>query len=198
MTILVIGLLIFLGIHSVRLFNESRRTALVKKLGDAGYKGFYSVLSLVGLILIVIGYGQTRTNPTDIWYPDGSLRGIAILMVLVAFILLAANEPTREKNSHIKHWLKHPMTIGIIIWATAHLMVNGRLGDIVLFGAFLFWAVLCLLSGLRRDRINKANGLEPVPVQGWRRDISAVIGGIVVWAVFAFVLHPWLIGVRVA
>ena len=197
MTILVIGLLMFLGVHSVRLFGESTRTALIAVLGERGYKGLYSVLSVIGLILIVIGFGQTRTYPTDVWYPDGSFRGIAIVMTLVAFVLLAANEPSRAKNSHIKHWLKHPMTFGIMIWAAAHLMVNGRLGDITLFGAFLVWAVLCLISGLRRDRVNQASGTEPVPVQGWGRDISAIVGGVVVWAVFAFFLHPWLIGISV-
>lgn len=197
MIFLVIGLILFLGIHSIRIFAEPRRGALIERFGEGGYKGIYTLLSFAGLILIIYGYGQTRLNPVNVWYPAGGLNGVTIILTWIAFILLASNEPSPEKNSHIKNLVGHPMVLGVKVWAFAHLLVNGRLGDIVLFGSFLAWAILSYSSNRRRDRANAAKGITPVPVTGWGRDIAAIVGGTVVWLVIAIWLHPWLIGIKV-
>lgn len=197
MTFLLIGLILFLGVHSVRMFAEPKRDALIERYGEQRYKGIYTLLSFAGLILIIYGYGQTRINPVNVWFPSGGLHGIAIILTWIAFILLASNEPSTEKNSHIKNLVGHPMILGVKVWALAHLLVNGRLGDIVLFGAFLAWAVANFAINRRRDRARSAAGSKVAPVTGWRRDIAAIVGGTVVWALIAFALHPWLIGVNV-
>lgn len=194
MTYLIIGLVLFIGIHSIRIVAAPMRAGLIERFGENGYKGIYTLVSFAGLILIIYGYGQTRTDPTDIWYPAMGLRHLAYLLTWVAFILLAANDPSPDKPSKLKQWLGHPMIIGVKVWAFAHLLVNGRLGDIVLFGTFLVWAIVSYASYRRRDR---AEGKTPVRAPGWGRDIPSLVAGTVIWIVFAMFLHPWLIGVRV-
>ncbi|MBF9195102.1 NnrU family protein [Microvirga terrestris] len=191
MTLLVLGLVIFLGTHSFSMARE-RRAALIGRIGEGPYKGLYSLLSLAGIILIAIGYGQYRANGyIPVWDPPVWTRHLALLLVWIAFILFyAAYAP-----GHIKARLKHPMLAGVKIWAFAHLLANGDLGSILLFGSFLVWAVLARISVKRRD-VAVQHGGTAAPA-GWRNDILAVTIGTVVYLAFVFWLHPWLIGVPV-
>ena len=134
-------------------------------------------------------YGQARATPVDLWSPPVWSRHLASLFTLIAFVLLAATYVPRNR---IRRAVGHPMTAGVALWAFAHLMANGRLADLVLFGAFLVWAVLAFLSGHRRDR---AAGTERRPGT-WSGDLVALAVGLVLWALFAFQLHGLLFGVR--
>ncbi|WP_201860243.1 NnrU family protein [Microvirga soli] len=191
MTLLVIGLVLFLGTHSFSMARE-RRAAIIGRIGEGPYKGLYSLLSLAGIVLVSIGYGQYRAGGyISVWDPPVWTRHLALLLVLIAFIcFVAAYLP-----GHIKARLKHPMLAGVKIWAFAHLIANGDLGSILLFGSFLVWAVLARISVKRRD-VAAQHGGTAAPA-GWRNDILAVAIGAGVYLAFVFWLHPWLIGVSV-
>src|SRR5262245_56698561 len=131
---LIVGLLIFLGAHSVRIFAEEWRTQRIARLGDKRWKGIYSLVSLVGFGLIVWCYGLAREHPLDLWDPPSWTRHAAAPLTLVAFILFAA---AYVPANRIKARLGHPMILGVKVWALAHLLSNGRLADVVLFGSFL-------------------------------------------------------------
>lgn len=189
MTVLILGLLLFLGAHSVRIVADPWRTAQLARLGEAKWKGLYAVLSLIGFALIVWGYGLARQQPVPLWAPPAGLRHLASLLTLVAFILLAAAYVPRNA---IKARLHHPMILGVKTWAFAHLAANGSLADLVLFGAFLAWAIVDFISVRRRDR---AAGTQ-YPPGAAGPTIGVVLGGTAAWALFAFWLHGALIGVR--
>ncbi|MEI7446972.1 MAG: NnrU family protein, partial [Burkholderiales bacterium] len=186
---LVLGLVLFLGTHSVRVFADDWRGAQLAARGEKTWKGLYSVLSLAGLVLIVYGYGLTRQAPIDIWNPPVWTRHLAALLTLPAFVLLAAGQMT---GTRIKSAVGHPMVLGTKVWAFSHLIANGRLGDVVLFGAFLVWSIMLYAASRRRDR---RNGVRYVAGPA-SRDVIAVVAGLVAWAAFAFFLHAWLIGVQ--
>ena len=187
MTLLILGLILFLGTHSVRVLGEGPRSALQGRLGAGGYKGLYSLLSLAGLVLIVMGYGATRENPQIVWIAPIWTRHVAALLTLVSFVLLAA---AYVPGNAIKARLRHPMVLGVKVWALSHLLANGDLGSIVLFGAFLAWAVYARISLKRRD------GAPVIVPKGWGvGDAVALVVGTGVWAAFMFGLHFWLIGV---
>ena len=189
MAILILGLALFLGAHSVRIFADDWRSAQIARRGEGAYKGVYSLVSLAGLVLIVWGYGQTRIAPVDLWNPPVWTRHAASLLMLFSFVLFAAVYVPRNR---IRAAIGHPMVAATKLWAFAHLIANGRAGDLVLFGAFLAWAVADFTSARRRDR---AAGRRPAPgtLAG---DVATVAVGIVAWVVFAMMLHAWLIGVR--
>ncbi len=190
MIYLVIGLILFLGIHSVRILSDNTRTQFISKHGAGAWKGMYSVLSIIGFALLIYGYGQTRLDPTHIWYPPVAMAHIASLLMLIAFIVLTS---TYVPGNAIKAKLGHPMTIAVKIWAFAHLLANGRLGDIILFTAFLLWAVAALISAKRRDRAAGINhATESFNLSA--TSITVVVG-IVIYVVFAMWLHLMLIGV---
>lgn len=189
MTVLVIGLALFLGVHSVRLFADDWRSARVAAMGEGAWKGLYSLVSLAGLALIVWGYGMTRTAPVDLWHPPVWTRHAASLLTLLSFILITAAYVPR---SRIRALVGHPMVAGVKLWAFAHLLSNGRLGDVVLFGAFLAWAVADFASLRRRDR---ASGTRR-GTGALANDLTSVVAGTVAWFVFALYLHVPLIGVR--
>lgn len=189
MSYLVLGLVLFIGVHSVRVFADGWRTAQVARLGPNGWKAFYSLVSIVGFALIVWGYGVARQAPLDLWAPPIWTRHLASLLTLVSFVLLAA---AYVPGTRIKAALRHPMTLAVKTWALAHLLANGRLADVVLFGVFLLWAVLVFRAARRRDRA----AAVPAPAVRPGRDIVAVIVGVAAWAAFAFHLHAVLIGVR--
>ena len=189
MSMLIVGLVIFLGMHSIRIVADDSRTRLIANLGENKWKALYSALSIVAFGLIVLGYGQARLDPTVLWQPPIWTRHVAALLTLPAFILLvAAYVP---KNA-IKAKLGHPMLLGTKLWAAAHLLANGALADVLLFGGFLLWAILCFRAAKERDR---AAGSRDVSA-GAVPTITAVVIGVVAWAAFAFYLHAALIGVK--
>lgn len=189
MTILVLGLLIFLGVHSVRIVADPWRTAMRARLGERGWKGIYSLLALAGFALLVWGYGQARQAPVMLWTPPLGMRHLAALLTLAAFILLAAAYVPRNA---IKARLHHPMLLGVKAWALAHLLANGTLADVLLFGSFLAWAIVCFASSRRRDRA-AGTVYPPGTASGTAITVAA---GLAAWFAFAFWLHGPLIGVR--
>jgi uncharacterized membrane protein len=189
MSVLILGLLLFLGTHSVRIFADGWRTRQLARLGEAKWKGLYTVIALIGFVLIIWGYGLARTSPVVLWSPPLWMRHLAAPLTLLAFVLLAAAYVPRNR---MKARLGHPMVAGVKVWALAHLLANGSLAGVVLFGAFLLWAIADFASARRRDR--RAGTVYPAG--SLARDAVAVVVGLVAWAVFAFLLHGWLIGVR--
>lgn len=189
MTLLVLGLILFLGTHSVRIVADGWRTAQVGRLGLNRWKGLYSLASALGLGLVVWGYGLARAEPVALWLPPTWTRHATALLTLPAIILIAA---AYVPGSRIKAALGHPMLAGVKVWAIAHLLSNGNLTDVLLFGAFLIWAVVDFSSARRRDR---AAGVVYRPGSA-ARDGLVIAAGTGVWALFAGFLHLWLIGVR--
>jgi uncharacterized membrane protein len=187
MALLILGLVIFIGCHSLGMMPAWEVT-LKGALGRPAYRGLYSLLSIAGLVAIVYGFADYRANEwVEIWSPPQALKHVNMLFVLVAFIALAASQAPR---GYIKARLKHPMLVGIKAWAFGHLLANGDLGGMILFGAFLAWAVV--------DRISyrwRAAGPElPAPQVKW--DVIAVIAGLIAYGAM-LMLHPILIGVSV-
>lgn len=189
MAYLIAGLVLFLGVHSVRIVADGWRTQTLARVGEGFYKGIYSVLSLAGFVLIIYGFGVARETPTVLWAPPMGMRHAASLLTLLAFILLAAAYVPRNG---IKARVHHPMVLGVKSWALAHLLANGNLAHVLLFGAFLAWGVLDFISARRRDR---ANGTQ-YPAGTVSATAITVLVGVIAWAAFAFKLHGWLIGIR--
>ncbi|MBP0050171.1 NnrU family protein [Marinobacterium sp. AK62] len=189
MAILILGLVLFLGMHSTRIFAPGVRANAVRSMGLIPWKGVYTLVSLVGFVLIIWGYGEARYNPTWVWVSPGWTRHLSALLLIPAFVLLVA---AYIPGTHMKAKLSHPMALATKIWAFAHLLSNGTLADILLFGGFLVWSILYYAIARRRDR---AEGVtyQAVSVQ---RDVIAAIIGLVLYGAFAAVLHEWLIGVR--
>lgn len=189
MIVLLLGLIAFLGAHSARIVAERWRARQIARYGLGRWKAIYSIVSVVGLVLIVWGYGLARTDPVVLWQPPAWTRHLAALLTLAAFVLIAA---AYVPGTHIKAKLRHPMVIGIKLWAAAHLIANGTLADVLLFGSFLAWAVFDFKAARARDR---AAGVQYAPT-GAARDVVAIAVGLAAWIVFALYLHAWLIGVR--
>ncbi|MCB1909941.1 MAG: NnrU family protein [Rhodocyclaceae bacterium] len=187
MGLMLLGMAIFFGAHSVRIVAGRWRDRQRARLGPLAWKGAYSVVSLVGLVLMVWGYAETRGGP-ELWSPPEAMRHVAILLTLPAFVLVVAAYLPR---SHFRATLGHPMLAGVKLWALAHLLANGRAGDIVLFGAFLLWSIAAFAAARRRDRI--AGG--PRKEGSFKGDALALTVGLVAWATFAIVGHIRLIGV---
>lgn len=188
MTILLLGLIVFIGIHSVRIVADGRRADFIAERGEQTYKGIYSVASLIGLALIVYGYGAARAaGPAVLYDPPFWMRHVAYLLMAFSFVSLAA----MEGRGRIKAALKHPMLVGIKLWAFAHLLVNGDVASVVLFGAFLAWAVADRISVKRRAEEPSAESAA-ISV---RSDVIAVVAGLALYLVFLFWAHGWLIGV---
>jgi uncharacterized membrane protein len=186
---LVLGLIVFLGVHSLRLAIEPWRNARVAQLGETRWKGLYSIISIAGFVLIVVGYGIARRAPVALWAPPPGVRHLTALIVAVAFVLIAA---AYVPGSRIKRVIGHPMYAGIAIWAVGHLLANGTVHALVLFGAFFVWAAAGLLIWRHRDRMAHVR----YPSGSAAGDARTVALGLVAWALFAFLLHGWLIGVR--
>jgi uncharacterized membrane protein len=189
MFILISGLIIFLGLHSTRIFAEGPRQKFIAERGEKAWKGLYSLGSLLGLGFIVWGYSLAREQPLILWNPPVATRHIAALLTLIAFILIFS---ANGKNNFFRAKLHHPMLLGVKVWAISHLISNGSLADLLLFGGFLGWAVLCFSSSRRRDRTMKIQ----YPAGEIGPTIIAVISGTVAWGLMAFWLHGVLIGVK--
>jgi len=187
MALFLIGLIIFLGSHSCRIFAESWRNQMIDRIGEVKWKGLYTITSLIGFVIMVIGYGQARQSTVVLWQPNSFLIYIALVLNLIAFIFLAGSSPS---NNAIRLKLKHPMILGVKVWALAHLISNGTLVDLILFGAFLIWAILDFRSARKRP-IHIA---EQAQVSIKATAITIAIG-VILWVAFIFGLHQYLIGV---
>jgi uncharacterized membrane protein len=187
MTLLIAGIVIFFGTHSVRIVADEWRTRRIAALGAGTWKAVYSIVSAIGLVMVGWGYAQSRRAPVDLWTPPEWLFPITSALVLVSFVLIAAAYVPGNKAK-----VGHPMAAGVKTWAFAHLLSNGRLGDVLLFGAFFVWALFAFRAGRQRDRV--AGTVYPVGPAS--KDVATVAGGIVAWVVFGFWLHGWLIGVK--
>lgn len=189
MTILIAGLIVFLAVHSVRIVADDWRSAQVARLGIWPWKGIYSIISIASFVLIVWGFEATRVQ-AEWWHPPVWLRYGSSLLMLLSFILLAAAYVPRNR---IKAAVGHPMVAGVKLWAFAHLLTNGRPGDIVLFGAFLAWAVLDFRAARARDR---ASG-QTYAAGTLAGDLATLVLGAIAWFIFMRFLHMLLIGVPV-
>ncbi len=188
MALLILGLALFLGVHSTRIVADGWRAATIARVGENRWKGLYSLLSLAGFVLLVIGYGIARQSPVVLYTPPVWARHLAALLTVPAFVLLVA---AYVPGNAIKRAVGHPMVAGVKTWALAHLIANGTLADVLLFGSFLVWAVLSFVAARRRDRAAGTVYVVGPP----SRTVVTIIVGLVAWAAFAFVLHRWLIGV---
>jgi uncharacterized membrane protein len=188
MTLLIIGLIVFIGTHSVRIVADDWRNRQIAGIGENRWKLLVSVVSLAGFVLMVWGYGQTRAGP-DLWAAPVWMRHVTALLTIPAFVLVVAAYVPRN---HLKAAIGHPMVAGVKLWAFAHLIANTRPADIALFGTFLVWAVIAFIASRRRDRRTRAR----YPPGELTRDVVAVAIGLAAWAAFAFYGHEWLIGVR--
>ena len=188
MIILILGLIIFLGIHSTSIINESWRDNMVSKVGKWSWKGLYSLVSITGFILIIWGYDITRDTATDLYMPPLWMQHVSLILLLPVFpLLIAAYAPGRIKSS-----IHHPMLAATIIWAVAHLLSNGSVADFILFGSFLGWAIADLYS----FRYRSARPIPGAP-PGRFNDTIALVLGICMFLAFIFWLHEYLIGIPV-
>lgn len=183
MILLVLGLALFIGAH---LLTRARgvRAGLIEKVGEGAYKGLYSIASLAGLVLIVFGWQAAPY--VEIWSPPAWTRHVTILLMWPVFVLLAAY----RLPGHIRAKTKHPMLAAVKLWATAHLIANGDLASILLFGGFLAWAVAARIGLKRQER---ATGAPPRPAS-WQNDVIALVIGTAIYLLFGSFLHPLLIG----
>jgi len=186
MTLFIIGLVLFFTPHAVSIVNEAWRDRMVERLGVWPWKGLYALLSLLGFVLLVWGYGMARQDSLVIYSPADWLRHLVMLLLLPVFpLLLATYFPGR-----IKSFVRHPMLVATILWAFAHLLANGRVTDILLFGGFLLWALLDLISMRWRTH-------RPVPGAPAAKynDSIALLLGLILYGLFVVMLHKQLIGV---
>src|SRR6516165_1155253 len=186
---MILGLALFFAAHMFTTKREARAQTIAR-LGEGTYKILYSLVSLAGLAMIVWGFGHYRaTGWIDVWYPPTAMKHITVALMLPAVILVVAS----YLRGRIYATLKHPMLAGIKLWAAAHLLANGDLGSIILFGSFLGWAVFDRISLKHRSDA----GAPPIPVGGVTNDLIAIVVGVVAYLALAFVFHPAVIGIPV-
>jgi uncharacterized membrane protein len=209
MAVLIVGLILFLGLHSVRVVAEPWRARQQAALGEARWKMLYSVVSIGSLALVIWGFSLARVATPVLWVPPRALHWVTALLVLVAFVLLVAGY---VPGTRIQAAVGHPVTLSAKTWSFGHLLSAGTLADVVLFGSFLVWSVVVFVSARRRDRASfaaasaaatqaKADSVtapaaKPRPQGTLARDAVAVVIGAAAWFVFRARLHEWLIGVR--
>ncbi len=186
MTVFLIGLVLFLGIHSVAIVAPTWRDAQAAR-NPGAWKGIYSVVSIAGFALLIYGYALARQSPVVVWTPPTAMRHVALLLMLPVFpLLLAAYLPGRIKTA-----TKHPMLLAVKLWALAHLLANGTRADVILFGAFLVWAVLDRIAVKKRPVPRTIPGAPPSAIN----DVVALVGGLTIYVVFLLWAHQLLIGV---
>lgn len=186
MPMLIAGLILFFATHAVSIVNEPWRNRMAQRLGEMGWQGLYSLVALAGLVLIIIGYGQAQQTPTLLYTPPTWSRHAALLLMLPVFPLLVATYfPGR-----IQKMAKHPMLLAVILWGIAHLMANGTLADLLLFGGFLLWALVDRISMTRRVQ----RPIQGAPPTAWN-DLVALVVGLGLYAGFIVWAHAWLFGV---
>lgn len=185
MLVLVAGLVVFFGAHSLRMISPAWRAARYESMGERTFKGVYSLVSLAGLVLIVWGWTLFRPDAPQVYVPPAWGRHVTSLFVLIAFVLVAA---AYTPTGYMKAAVRHPMVLGILFWSVGHLLANGDLAGLLFFGAFLVYAVLNFFSVAGRD--------DDAPVaKGWQGDLYAVIAGLVGYAIMVVWLHAALFGV---
>ena len=189
MTLLILGLVLFLVTHSVRIVADGWRTRTIARIGETPWKAIVAVLSLISLVLIVVGFGQARMHPHLIYAPGKMLRHLNSLFTLVAFIFVAAAYVPRN---HFKAMFGHPMILGVKAWAFGHLLAIGFLRDVLLFGTLLAWAIVAYMAARRRDRVAGVH----YPAGTVTGSVVSILVGVAIWALFAFWLHMALIGVN--
>lgn len=189
MAVLILGLVLFLGVHSTRIVADGWRIATIARIGEKPWKGLYTLASITGFVLVIWGFGLARRNPVYLWEAPMGMRHLAGALMLIAFVLLVA---TYVPRNSIKAKLHHPMVLSVKVWALAHLLANGNLADVVLFGSFLVWAVFSFRAARERDRA--AGTVYPAGTMS--ATATTVVVGILVWGVFAFWAHGLLFGVR--
>lgn len=187
MAALVAGLILFLGLHSTRVFAEGWRTATIARIGEKPWKGIYSAVSIAGFALLVWGYSQARQQ-WPLWDPPEFLEYVTLVLMLPALVLLVAAYWPRNS---LKAGVHHPMLLGVMLWAIAHLASNGNLADVLLFGSFLAWAVLVLRAARKRDRAARLR----YPRGTTAATLGCIVAGAALFAAFIMGLHEWLIGV---
>ncbi|MBL8589842.1 MAG: NnrU family protein [Methylobacteriaceae bacterium] len=186
MTVLLVGLILFLGAHTTRVAAPGWRAATIARIGEGPWKGVYSLVSLLGLALIVWGYGLARQAPVEIWTPPVWGRHLGATLMLVSSVVFAASQ---IRGNHIAAALKHPMLIGAALFAAAHLMANGTAADLALFGGLLVWSLVTLVSALGR-------GGPPAPPANWTRTGLVALVGVAFFGAMVYGLHVWLFGVQ--
>ena len=193
--VMILGLILFFGVHTLTT-QRDLRARFIASMGEGGYKLVYALVSVLGIVLIAWGFGHYRAaGMIDVWQGSVSpktlviLKHITLALMLPAVILVVAS----YLRGHIYTTLKHPLLAGVKLWAAAHLLANGDLGSIILFGSFLGWAVFDRISLKRRSDA----GGPPIPVGGWGNDAIAVAVGFIVYLALAFAFHPVVIGVPV-
>jgi uncharacterized membrane protein len=205
MTQLILGLILFLGAHSVRIWADGWRNQTIEAYGEKAFKGVYALVSILGFYLLVVGYGEARLQTVALWNPPIFTKHISMLLMLLSSILLMA---TYIPRNHFKMRLGHPMVLSVKVWALSHLLANGNLADLVLFGSFLIWAVLNFRSARARDRalllnLNDAEdpAAEPLTESESTNQpkllstIITMVGGLAIWVLITFVLHAKIVGV---
>ena len=187
LAVLILGLVVFIGSHALTMARDAR-AAFVARIGEVPYKIVYSLVAILGIALIAWGYGEYRASGwIQIWNPPAFMRHVTVALMWPSIVCIAA----AYSPGYIKKKLKHPMLVGVKLWAFAHLLANGDLGSIVLFGSVLAWAVVDRISLKRRVD----PGAPPIPIGGWKNDVVAVIAGTLVYLALGFVFHPLVIGV---
>jgi len=187
LAVLILGLVVFIGSHALTMARGAR-AALVARIGEIAYKIIYSLVAIIGIALIAWGYGQYRaTGWVQIWNPPGFMRHVTVALMWPSIVCIAA----AYSPGQIKKTLKHPMLVGVKLWAFAHLLANGDLGSIALFGSILAWAVVDRISLKRRTDPSA----PPIPIGGRKNDLVAIIAGTLVYLALGFVFHPLVIGV---
>jgi uncharacterized membrane protein len=186
--VLIVGLVLFLGVHSVRIVADRLRAGTIARLGEGPWKGLYTLVSIAGLVLIIWGYGLARVDPVVLWVSPQWLKHLSIALNLIAFILFGIY---LVPSGSLKARLGHPMLLSVKTWAFAHLLANGTLADVLLFGSFLAWALADFRANRQRDRAAGTVRIAGPP----RNDAIAVLVGVILWGAIVWFLHRWLIGV---
>lgn len=189
MELFILGLVLFLGCHSVRVFAGSWRDQVLERMGEKWFKSMYSLASLVGFVLLVYGFSKIRWDSPQLWSPPLAMRHVAALLMLVSMVLLVAGQ---VPHNAIKAKLGHPMVLSVKVWALAHLLANGKQADVILFGAFLLWSVLNFRAARQRDRLAAQSG---TPIEATPNTLRVVLIGSGAWAVLLFGGHTWLFAV---
>ena len=189
MALLILGLVLFLGVHSTRIFADGWRSSLITRLGPLKWKGLYSLASIIGFVVLIYGYKLARQETMMLWTSPSWMKHVTALLMMFAFILFVS--PYVPGNS-FKARLHHPQVLSVMVWALSHLLTTGIVAGVVLFGGFLIWAVLSFRAARQRDRV--AGTVYP-PGNAIGTSI-AIAAGLVAWSVFALLLHGPLIGVR--